>query len=160
MLHAAASFIGLLALWLLLTHRWSTPQDLALAAGVAAACVLVGMRFGGLGRGGGFMRAPRLLLLALGRIGAVMTGAMATIRAAVAADVALKPALVRGKLRPSSDFARAALAHMISAAPGGLVVEADADSLLVHVLNEDALDAAELGQFEMRAAKALDGAPR
>ena len=158
MLHAAAMLIGLWAIWLLFTQGWSSVDEAAIGAGAALVCVLVSARFGGLGRGGGvFANTPRLMLLALGRIGAVLSGAMATIRAGLAADITLKPALVRVKLRPSSDFARAALANMIGAAPGGIVVEADAEGLLVHVLDEDAIDAAGLGRFEARVTRGLDG---
>ena len=158
MLHAAAMLIGLWAFWIAFTHGWVSAQDAALGGGVALACVLISARFGGLGRGGGvFAFAPHLVFLSLGRIGAVLGGAMATIRAGLAADVTLKPALVRVKLRPSSDFARAALANMFGAAPGGVMVEADAEGLLAHVLDEEGIDANDLGRFEARVTRALDG---
>jgi multisubunit Na+/H+ antiporter MnhE subunit len=70
------------------------------------------------------------------------------VRAAVAADVTVKPALVRIKTRSAEPFAAAAVADLISAVPGMVVVETDDDGLLVHVINEDKVDAADLGALE------------
>lgn len=160
MLHAAAMLTGLGILWLLFAQQWRGPEDLALAAGAALFCVVLSARLGGFGRGGAFTHALQLIVLAFTRAGAVIAGALSTIRSALAADVTLKPALVRVKMRDGSDFARAALADMIGAAPGGLVVEADAEGLLVHVLDEEAIDAENLGRLEARVVGALDGKRR
>lgn len=146
MLHAAAMLSGLWIFWLLVTQRWNSLQDLGVAAGAALLCVLIAARGNNVGEA--FARAPESLVLALSRIGAVLLGALATMRAAVAADVTLKPALVRIKTRAQKGAERAAFASMISATPGMAVVDADADGLLVHVLNEDEVDAADLGQLE------------
>lgn len=154
MLHAAAMLFGLFVLWLLSTQAWSTPQDVAIAAVAVLACVLAGARFGGLARNP-FGRAPQFLLLVLGRISAVIAGALATLRAALAGDVTLRPALVRVKTRAVSPLARAAFADMISAAPGVVVVESDADGLLVHVIDEEAVDARDFGALEARVLAAL-----
>lgn len=157
MLHAATLLIGLWVVWLVLTQGWSTPE-IAIGGGVALLCAAISARLGGIGRGGrAFAYAPRLILLALGRTRAVLSGAFSTLRAGLAGDVTLQPALVRVRLRPASDFTRAALADLISAAPGAVVVEADADGLLVHVLDEEAIEAADLGRFEERILRALDG---
>jgi multisubunit Na+/H+ antiporter MnhE subunit len=146
MLHAAAMLIGTCILWLLATQRWNSAEDFAIAACAASACVLIAARLGGVG--GGFARAPQFALLALARAGPVVRGALATLRSALAADVTLKPALVRVRTRASSAAERAAFANMISATPGMAVVDTDADGLLVHVTNEDAIDAADLGRLE------------
>lgn len=155
MLHAAAMLIGLFVLRLLLVQSGAAPEDFALAGAAAAASVLVAARFGGIAPSA-FARAPQFLLLLVARSRAVLSGVLSTLRAGLAADVTLKPALVRVKTRPSSDFARAALADTISAAPGAIVVDSDADSLLVHVLDEEAVDAEALGQLEARVLRALD----
>jgi multisubunit Na+/H+ antiporter MnhE subunit len=154
MLHAAAMLTGLILLWLALTQRASTPVDIAIAAAAALAALMVAWRFGGIGRG--YARAPRLLLLRLSRAGAVAQGALTTLRNAIAADVSLTPALVRVKSRVTGAGARAVLAEMISAAPGEVVVEADAEGLLLHVNDEDAVDAAALGQLEANVLRAID----
>lgn len=157
MLHAAAMLTGLFTLWLVLTQRWSTPVDFAIAAGVAFVCVMFASRFGGLGRSGPFARAPQTLALSMGRAGAVVRGALATVRAAVAADVTLKPALVRLKWRANDEGARVMFADLISSAPGAVVVETETDGALVHVINEDTLDAAAFARLEARVARASGG---
>lgn len=157
MLHAAAMFVGLMVVWLLLVPEWREPEDLAIAGAAALACAVIGARLGGFGRGGAFSHAPQLAILASSRVGAVIGGALATIRAALDPDMTLRPALVRVKARASSDFARAVLAEMIGAAPGATVVETDADGLLVHVLDEESLDATNLGLLEARVVSTLDG---
>ncbi len=146
MLHAAAMFVGLTLLWIAVTQRVSSPQDWAIALGASLVCVLVAMRFGG--ATAAFARAPRLLALSAARAGAVTSGALATLRAAISADVKLNPALVRVRTRADEPDDRAAFANMISATPGMVVVNADADGLLVHVADEDGIDAADLGRLE------------
>lgn len=148
MLHAAAMIIGLAVLWLCYGQRTTMGFDAALAFLVSLACVLLALRFGGADRG--FLQAPGRIGLGGARAGAVARGALATMRAAVAADVTLAPALVRVKTRATSASARAAFADMISAAPGMVVAEADEDGFLVHVIDEDAVDTADLGRLEAR----------
>lgn len=140
--------IGLALLWLLYAQRGLTSFDAALAVCAAVVCVLLTLRFGGVGRG--FSQAPARIGLGLARAGALVRGALSTMRAAVAADVTLSPALVRVKTRAVSPDARAAFADMISAPPGMVVVETDADGFLVHVIEEDAVDTADLGRLEAR----------
>lgn len=153
MFHAAAMLLGLFVVWLLSTQAWSTPQDLAIAAAAAIACAAFAVRFGGMTRNP-FGRAPQFAMLVLSRAGVVMSGALVTIRAALAADVTLRPALVRVKTRASRPLARAAFADMISAVPGAVVVESDVDGLLVHVIDEDGVDARDLGALETRVLTA------
>ncbi len=148
MLHAAAMLIGLAVLWAAVTQRASSPQDWAIALAVGLACTAVALRFGG--ASSAFARAPRLWALSIARAGAVVRGTLATLRAAASADVTMKPALVRVRSRATRSAERASFANLISATPGMAVVETDADGLLVHVLNEDAIDAADLGRLEAR----------
>jgi multisubunit Na+/H+ antiporter MnhE subunit len=158
MLHAAAMLIGLFALGLFALARSVSAETIAVAAGLAFASVVFAARFGGVGRTA--FSAPQLAVLSLGRAGAVLRGALSTIRAAVAADVTLKPALVRVRTRPAGAFAQAAFADLMSAAPGVVVVEADAEGALVHVTDEDGVDAAEIGALEARVISALGGGQR
>lgn len=60
----------------------------------------------------------------------------------------MKPTLVRVRSRARDAAAQASFANMISATPGMAVVETDADGLLVHVIDEDEIDAADLGRLE------------
>ena len=150
MLQAAATAMVLFALWLLLTQRWSGGIDLVLAGGAALACTLVSWRLVGL-RGAGFERAPQLLALAVSRLLYVVRGVWATLRAALAADVTLRPALVRVRSQPAREQAGAAFANAMSAAPGAIVIDSDGEGLLAHVIDEDAVDAVRLGALEARA---------
>ena len=155
MLHAAAMLLGLCVLWLLATQRFHSIADIAIAIGAAALCVLVAARTSGIGRA--FARAPWAFSTAVARTGAVLGGCLATMRAGLAPDMPIKPALVHVRTRGRGPE-RAAFADMLSATPGLAVVDTDPDGLLVHVMNEDAIDAAELGQLE-EGVNAFGGAP-
>jgi multisubunit Na+/H+ antiporter MnhE subunit len=155
MLHAAAMLLGFFGLWLLTTQRYLSVPEMFLGFGAAALCVLLALRLGG--AGAAFVRAPRAAYGVVLRFNAVIAGALSTIRAALAADVTLKPALVRIRTRGRGEE-RAAFADLLSAAPGMVVVETDAEGFLAHVLEEDGVDAGELGRLE-RAAGAQE-APR
>jgi multisubunit Na+/H+ antiporter MnhE subunit len=153
MLHAAAMLIGLFALGLLAFGRGVTLEALMLAGAGALVCVAFAARFGGISRSP--FSAPHMLALFAARAGAVVRGALTTIRAAIAADVTLKPALVRVRTRGAEPFAKTVLADLIGAAPGALVVEADADGALVHVTDEDSVDSGDLGVLEARVLSFL-----
>lgn len=154
MLHAAAMLIGLFAVGMLAIGRW-TAEAATLIGLASLACVLVSARLGLVGPNA-LSSGPQHVLLALGQAGAAVRGALTTIRAAVAADVTLKPALVRVKSRTQRNLAQAAFANLVSAASGRVVVDTDADGLLVHVNDEDAIDASELGAIESGVIDALD----
>lgn len=143
--------LGLGLIWLALTQRFGALEAIGVAAGAALLCTLAAVRMGGVGRA--FAHGPRAAYATLSRTGAVVRGALATIRAAVAADISLKPALVRVRTRGNAQD-RAAFADLLSATPGAAVVETDADGLLVHVLDEDAIDADGLGRLERRVGSA------
>jgi multisubunit Na+/H+ antiporter MnhE subunit len=146
MLHAAEMPVGLFVVWLLATQRWTSAQDFAAAALIALVCALAGARLGGVAKAR--VSALRLLPLMFARGGAILRGALATIRAAAAADVTLKPGLVRIKTRATLASQRAAFASLLNATPGMALVEADAEGLLIHALNEDAIDPNDLGRLE------------
>lgn len=143
MLHAAAMFVCLALVAALLA-----PGQLWIIIAVAAASVSASAWLGGVSHTP--LRLPMAAPQLLTRLVANLAGAASVGRAALAADVSLKPALVR--LRALSDSnSLAMLAGMISAAPGANVVETDAEGFLVHVLNEDELDAERLGAVAERA---------
>jgi multisubunit Na+/H+ antiporter MnhE subunit len=158
MLHAAAMLTGLFFLWLLATQRWGSIEEAALAAGVAAACVLVSARLGGVSAA--YARAPGLIWAAFARTGEVARGVWSTLRAALAADVTLRPALVRIKTRATRAATKAAFADALSATPGMAVVETDPDGLLAHVIDEESVDPAELGRVEARLMQFVEGGAR
>lgn len=158
MLHAAAMLIGTFLLALLAFSERSFTEAAALAALVASACVLFAARFGGVGAS--VMSAPQTLALGLMRSGAVVGAALKVMRSAIAADVTLKPALVRVKARARSGLARAVMADLVSASPGAVVVDIEPDAALVHVTDEDAIDAVEIGAIEAQVAAALEHGAR
>jgi multisubunit Na+/H+ antiporter MnhE subunit len=122
-----------------------------MVAGAIGFCVtLVALRLGGVSSV--FARMPRLLGLSLQQTGAALGGGWRTLRAALAADVTLAPALVRVKTRLARGDEQASLVSALSVAPGMVVVDADSDGLLVHVMNEGEVDAAELGRIEYALA--------
>jgi multisubunit Na+/H+ antiporter MnhE subunit len=154
MLHAAAMLIGIFLLALLVLSGRDLTEAAALAAMIAAVCVLFAARFGGIGRTA--FGAPQVLFLSVSCAGAVLRGALSTMRAAIAADVTLQPALVRVRTRTQAEFTRAVLAHLMSAPPGIVIVEADADGMLAHVTDEDGVDAVAIGALEARVIAALE----
>jgi multisubunit Na+/H+ antiporter MnhE subunit len=154
MLHAAAMLAGLFVLGLLITQGWSSRDEAVLVFVAALASVSAALSLGGV-RKNPFSTAPQFLLLIFSRSGAVLHGALSTIRAALAADVRLKPALVRVRSEAIGAAAKAAAADLISAAPGSIVVETDSEGTLVHVMNEDAADSSVFAAVQSRAAALL-----
>lgn len=134
MLQAIALFSGTFSLWLLLEQRFTLA---ALVAGAAAAlvCVALTARLPGLGRRT-FTQMPKLAAVQMLRVGAAFADAITTVRAAIAADVKLRPALVRVRTRAGDALSIAALANWIGATPGAVVIASDAEGLLVHVNDE------------------------
>lgn len=134
MLQASALFLGSFALWLGLQQRL---DSLSLAAGALAAlgCVAITARLPRLGRAF-FTRMPRLAAVQVMGLGGALMQSIATLRAAIAADVKLKPALVRVRTRVRDASGVAALAQWIGAAPGAVAIATDEEGLLVHVNNE------------------------
>jgi len=154
MLHAAAMLAGLFVLALLITQGWMSREHALLAFGVALASMSFALAFGGV-RKNPFSTTPQFLMFVSSRLGAALGGALTTVRAALAADVTLKPALVRVRADETGAFALGAAADAISAAPGSVVVETDSEGMLVHVLNEDATDSEALTAIQARAAGLL-----
>lgn len=154
MLHAAAMLIGIFALATLVLGGRDLAEVVAPAAAIAAVSVMFAVRFVGIGPTA--FSAPQVVLLSLSCAGAVVRGTLATMRAAIAADVTLQPALVRVRTRAQAEFTRAILAHLMSAPPGLVVVESDADGMLAHVTEEDRVDAVAIGALEARVMSALE----
>jgi multisubunit Na+/H+ antiporter MnhE subunit len=143
MVHAAATWIGLFFVGLLATQGANAA---ALALG-AAVCALASVYLFGAERA-----QVRVMLSALGgvlgRTPAVLRGAAGTLRAAAAADVTLRPALVQVRTWAEDDFSLGALVCAMSAAPGAVAVDASDDNVLVHVIEEHDESAAELSAIE------------
>lgn len=156
MLHAAFMFFVLFGLWLLAIEPGAAVHNLWIAGASAALCTGLAARFGGVGSA--FTGLPRGLAALAAESGAIAADVIKTMRAALSADVALRPALMRVKTRIGDAEKGAALASMISARPGMVAVEADADGVLVHVLDEGAAHGARFARFEQRAKQLTDEA--
>ncbi len=146
MLHAAAMFLVYTILAALVLAGAAAPW---LPPVLALVCVLISLRFGGVS--GAFASLPRNLYWRIERAGAAMLGVLRTLRAALAADITLSPALLRLRSRAIDEQAAANLAAMISATPGAVVVGVDAGSLLVHVINEGAGELTDYARLETLA---------
>lgn len=155
MINAAAMLICLWILWIALGPHPISVETMATGAGAALGCVLISARLRALDKPGVFFAAPRLLTLAAAQAPRVLRGALATSAAALRPQ--LRPALVRIRTRPGSGEAQAAFADFITAAPGSVVVETDAEGLLAHVLDEDAVDGAAWTRLETQVIAAVDG---
>lgn len=156
MLQAAAMLVGLWAVWLLLAPAPLSFEHLGLGAAVAVMAAALSVRFGGW-RDVGVQ--PGLAWLRVRSAAEGLRAALVTSRAAMAADISLRPALIRIKPRPAPAAVKAAFADAVSASPGWLAVESDADGLLVHVIDEDAVEAHQISALEdgVRAAFGLRG---
>ncbi len=100
---------------------------------------LLSARLGWLGREAAVL--PRFLRHAGNtprRLRAKADGAFRVARAAISADVTLKPALIKLALAGDDPVARAEAAAAVSQAPGAACVTLSDDAMLVHVLDEDA----------------------
>ena len=156
----AASFIlfaGLLAVWCLAASGggWSWPVIAGLGAASAALGLWAARRLRVVDAASVFAHVAQT---------AALVSALAPRRAIDATRVlaamlgarARAPVFVRLKLKPSSLQGGAAVIAAMSAAPGTVVVDADAGSLLAHVLAEPDVDVAGLQRLE-RAALAVSG---
>jgi hypothetical protein len=130
----------LLGLWiiLLLLTLPATALGVAQAALGAALATAMALRAGGASRA--FSRSARSVVGLLTRNGVVIGSAIATIRAALAADVTLSPGLVRIRVANEDGSDAEDVVAKIGAAPGFCVVSAERDSVLAHALNENSVD--------------------
>jgi multisubunit Na+/H+ antiporter MnhE subunit len=156
MLQAAVMLVGLWAAWLLLTQAPLTLEQIGLGAALACLCAAISARFGGWRD---LSAPPGLVWRRLRRMPETFRAALSTARGAIAADISLRPALIRIKPRPARAPVKAALAEAISASPGWIGVESDADGLLAHVLDEDGVQPHQVSAIEdgVRAAYGLRG---
>jgi multisubunit Na+/H+ antiporter MnhE subunit len=154
MLHAAAMLAGLFVIGLLVTQGSAVRDQALLVFAASLASVGAAMWLGGI-RKNAFSTAPQFVALIASRAGAVVRGALSTIRAALAADVTLKPALVSVRDDAVGPTARVAAANLISAVPGSVVVETDGEGMLAHVMDEDAMDSAAFSELRRHAAALL-----
>jgi multisubunit Na+/H+ antiporter MnhE subunit len=148
MLEATALFLLTFALGLLLQLPL-TGAGVAAVVGASAASVLTTALFSGLASGV-FTRAPAFALRQARRAGVAFADAIAIVRAALAGDVELNPALVRLRAAEADAPDAAMLANLVGAAPGAVVIAVDDEGLLVHVNREEDERDADIGTASIR----------
>lgn len=125
MLNFVTLFAGLSLVFALSTVAAAPPLLVIVAA--ATLSTAFAARAGG--AGSAFAQAPRALLSFLLHAPATLRAAWTTLRAALAADIALKPALVRERAASDEGVSMHAKA-------GAIVVSVERDGALLHVLDE------------------------
>lgn len=155
---AGVLYIGLFALWMLATAAGGWPWPVAAVSGGVAMALTVwaGQR---LKVADAECAAPATRALPV--LGLMLTRAPGRWRDALGvAAMALggrakAPVFVRLKLRPADPVGAAAVVTAIGGAPGVVVVDADAGSLLAHALNEADVDVAALQALERAALRSM-----
>ena len=162
MASAGILFIGLFALWCLAAAGggWPWPVIVGLGVVLVALVVWAAQRLRVADREGAapFARFLPVAALVISRAPARLFAALRVLASAVGAR-AKAPVFVRLKLKPAGAGGVGAVVAAMSAAPGTVVVDADAGSLLAHVLVEADVDVASMQALE-RAALAGAGAAR
>lgn len=157
MIHAIVLLAGLCAFWLALSANVSMPN---LLIGAAALLATLGFawRAGALDREGApYARLPHHAALAIAGAPRALREALRIGRCALAGWRALKPGLVRVRTQADAIVARTSFAHAIGASGAAIVVETNAEALLLHALDEERMEAAELAALERGAIAAAGG---
>lgn len=158
---AGVLYLGLFVLWLLATAAGGWPWPVAGAVGVVAIALTVwaGQRLKVADAEGAapFARLFPVLGLMLARAPGRWRNALGVAAAALGMR-ARAPVFVRLKLRPADPLGAAAVVAAMSGAPGLVVVDADAGSLLAHALREPDVDVAALQTLERATLRSM-GAP-
>jgi multisubunit Na+/H+ antiporter MnhE subunit len=156
-------FAGLFVFWCLAALGGGWPLPVSAALGVVAAVLAVWagrrLRVADAEGAAAFAYAAQTALLMTARAPARTLDALRVLAAALGArDKA--PVFVRLKLKPASAVGGAAVIAAASAAPGAVVVDADAGSLLAHVLVEADVDVAAMQALERAALAGAGGGRR
>lgn len=157
MFEAGALLLALFASWMLLTPHLSVTN---FEAGVLASliCVAIASRLPKTGKDL-FVRIPQLAMARAATVAGTFQSAMTVARSAIAADVKLKPALVRVRTRLRTSSGVATFASIIGSAVGGVVIVVDDDGLLVHVNDERGDNMRDIKHWEGMAGAAVGERP-
>ena len=90
-------------------------------------------------------------------MGEIFKANIRVLRACLASEVNINPALVKIRTRCQSDLARTIFANSITLTPGTVTVDIDGDMLLVHALFEDEAQPEDFEEMDRRVARAVDG---
>lgn len=145
MLYSLLLWVGSTLAWTI----WTAQSGGGLLGGALLAAASVALAF----RLGPFQRTrldqdARLILFAAGRALAPLAEAFGVLRRIAAADVTLKPGLVRVKSALMAATGSVAPAVAASGGVRAIVVQTDATGYLLHVLDEDEIDARQFNRTE------------
>jgi len=147
--------VGMFVIWIAAAAAggWPAPVTLGTGALAIAGGALVAWRIGAFDREGlrGYARGATTLAYALPRFPAHLVSAFTVVSGAFGFHSA-RAGYVRMKLEPGGEDALGDVVGAVSAAPGALVVDADAGSVLVHAFDEATADVVALKLAERRAA--------
>jgi hypothetical protein len=154
MAQAAATLMGLVLLWLMLSPWVEDAAALAIG-GACVVCAYAGGRWLGaaepeLPRSIQSPRSPSAFERAL----AALRAGSRVARAAIS-PARLRPAFVKIKARGDRD--RTGLAETIAPSVGAVVVEIEADGFLLHTIDEEAIDPQALKSFATGGAAPREG---
>ncbi|MDX2235147.1 MAG: Na+/H+ antiporter subunit E [Hyphomonadaceae bacterium] len=158
MASAGLIFLGAFAVWMA-AAPWPLAPRAALGAAMLGLSVWAAGRLrvadGAVGRL--ITRAPAAALLHLKHAPALARDTVRVVLAALGARQTA-PVFVRLKLKPADAAGNAAVITALSAAPGGVVIDADGGSLLAHALVESDVHVPALQARERDALRAGGGA--
>ena len=138
-----------------------TPLLLSLGAVSVALTVLLTSRLGGIDRESSpYVRIFGFITYLPWLLWEILKANYTVIRACLAADLDISPALVRVRTTCRSDLARVTFANSITLTPGTVTVSVEGDKLLVHALYEAGAGPGAFDELDRRSARAMDGAPR
>lgn len=158
--HALGLTTALAALWWILSGH-TEPLILALGVLTILVAVAAAWRMRLLDREGVPIAAPHRripYLLWLG--GQVANANVQVVKLALRPKLAITPALVRIPSTAASPLGLAVFANSITLTPGTVSVDAEADFILVHALDESLADVEVVTGMGQRVARAFDPAGR
>ncbi len=135
-----------------------TPLLLSLGAVSIALSVLLTHRLGGIDRESApYVRIFGFITYLPWLFWEILKANVSVIRACLAAELDISPALVRVRTSCRSDLARVTFANSITLTPGTVTVAVDGDKLLIHALYEADAGPNAFDEMDRRSARAMDG---
>ncbi len=90
-------------------------------------------------------------------MGEIVKSNWTVVRACLAADLDISPALVKVRTTSKSDLARVTFANAITLTPGTATIDIDGDKLLIHALYEESALPESFADMDKRSARFADG---
>jgi multisubunit Na+/H+ antiporter MnhE subunit len=137
MLQAFLVIVGLCA-WAVIVRGGTAASDGTAILTCVVLAGLVAWRLGWLGREAAVLpRFIKHIALTPARMRAKTAGALSVARAAISADVTMRPGLIKVAIPSADPVARAQAASAIGQGPGALCVALVPDAVLAHVIDEE-----------------------